>query len=480
MRWTRSRARQGLLGAGLLLLSGALLLGLVDRQLQLTVYTPEKSFAIPVQEQDGQLYVNVMDLLSPLGSVSLKQKNKEWKLTFNGAEAVFTEGSENAKLHGKSVNFGGKAVAANNALLVPVRASFPIISALLKVPVELHVDGRRLFLQNTATHFTAELKKSDHPSLLLNFDHPVNPVVTQDETKIKFTFRREPVVSDISNQPLEDKSIHSLAFSEENGLASLTINGSSGLSASVAADGRSIVIQTPAPPPPQAPAVAAAPAPEPAAPAQAPAPPVFFGNQTHSGPAFFVMIDASHGGDDQGARLGGRLAEKDVTLALARKIKNELQERGVAVRLLRDSDVTISLEQRAEISNEQRAGAYLAIHAGIPGGGVRVYTPAFGSNDKAAAGRFLSWDNAQEAYVPRSRTLAKGIAGELDKRDITATTLGTQLRPLNNINAPAIAIELAADPDNVQDITDQKFQNTVAAAIAVSIAQLRGQLEGQQ
>lgn len=192
------------------------------------------------------------------------------------------------------------------------------------------------------------------------------------------------------------------------------------------------------------------------------------------------MIDAGHGGDDVGARLGSKLAEKDVTLALARKIKADLQERGVVVRLVRDDDVTLSLEQRAETTNEQHAGAYVAIHAGTPGGGVRVYIPAFTVNGSASPGRFLTWEHAQDNYLPRSRLMALGIAGELEKKNITAVTLGTPLRPLNNINAPAIAIELAADPDNVQDITDQKFQGTVAAAIAVGVAQVRTQLEGQQ
>jgi len=192
------------------------------------------------------------------------------------------------------------------------------------------------------------------------------------------------------------------------------------------------------------------------------------------------MIDAGHGGDDNGARLGSKLLEKDVTLALARKIKAELQERGIGVRLMRDGDITLTLEQRAEASNQERAAAYVAIHAGTPGGGVRIYTPAFAVESEAGAGKFLPWDNAQGNYLPLSRVIARGIAGELKRKDITAVMLGTALRPLNNINAPAIAIELAADPDNVQDLTDQKFQNTVAAAVAVGIAQVRAQLGGQE
>lgn len=486
MRWTKSRTRQALVGAGLLFLSGSLLLCIADRQLQLMVYAPQKSYSVEVQDRDGRLYINVIDLLSPLGNTNVQSKNKEWKLTFNGADAVFNQGSENAKVRGKSVRLGGKTLIDNDKVLIPLAASFPVVSALLKVQVELHPDARRLFIDNTVTRFTAELKKSDRPLLLLNFDHPVSPVVSQEEGKVKLTFKREPVISDISTQPWEDKNIQSLAFTEDNGAAILTISGATGLNASVTGDGRSVLVQVPpppaaasAPPPPTSPATATT-APPSAPAAEASTPQLPFTNQTHSGPVFFVMIDAGHGGDDPGARLSEKLAEKDVTLTLARKIKAELQERGIAVRLMRDTDVSMSLEQRAETTNEQRAGVYVAIHAGIPGGGVRVYAPAFGTNSGAGQVKFLPWENAQENYVPRSRTLAKGIAGELDKRNITATILRASLRPLNNINAPAIGIELAGDPDNVQDITEQKFQNTVATAIAVGIAQLRGQLEGQR
>ena len=61
---------------------------------------------------------------------------------------------------------------------------------------------------------------------------------------------------------------------------------------------------------------------------------------------------------------------------------------------------------------------------------------------------------------------------------MAATKSATPLRPLNNVSAPAVAVELAADPENIQEIMAQKFQTTVAAAIASGIAHLRPQWEG--
>src|SRR5215469_1722406 len=63
----------------------------------------------------------------------------------------------------------------------------------------------------------------------------------------------------------------------------------------------------------------------------------------HAPAESFVMIDPSHGGDDPGATLAPGLREKDVTLSFSRELKKELEERGIAVRLLRDSDISLAL-----------------------------------------------------------------------------------------------------------------------------------------
>jgi N-acetylmuramoyl-L-alanine amidase len=199
-------------------------------------------------------------------------------------------------------------------------------------------------------------------------------------------------------------------------------------------------------------------------------------SETHTAPEFLVMIDPAHGGDDRGAALTEKLAEKDVTLLLARRLKTELQEKGIAARLLRDADTTLNLEQRAEIVNAQRGAVYLALHAGTPGGGIRVYSAALPSAPDAAS-RFLAWDEVQARYLARSRNLARVVAAELGKKDLPVATLSTPLRPLNNIAAPAIAVELASEPEKAQEILGQKFQGTVVAGITSALLQTKTQSE---
>src|SRR6185312_874733 len=197
-------------------------------------------------------------------------------------------------------------------------------------------------------------------------------------------------------------------------------------------------------------------------------------------PEFFVMIDPSHGGNDKGARFTGKLVEKDITLRLARELRKELDERGIASRLLRESDIDLSLDRRAEITNEQRAGIYVALHAGRPGKGVRVYAPVLTDAQQPMAGRFLPWATAQSAALGRSQNVARAVSEELKKKSMTVTNLGVPLRPLNNIAIPAIAVELAPDENNPQSLESQKRQNDVATAIALGIVQIRSQTGARQ
>ena len=440
---------------------------------QLTIYTPQTSYSIPVNEREGQLYVGIVDLISPLGNATMRVDGHDWKLQFNSVDARFTEGKDKAKVRGNSVDLSGKALLVNNRLMIPVKSSFAVLSALLKKNIEFRPEARRIFIDNAALRFTAELKKSDKSALILNFSQPVHPVATQNENSVKLVFKSEPLMSEVSSQPFDDKVIHSLSFSEDNGAASLVIAGGPGLNATMSSDGKSVTIQS------AQPVAAATPSPS-ASPEAATAGP---GTQSSAGtqlhPSFLVLIDPSHGGGDQGAQLPEKLLEKDITLAMARRLKAELEDHGIAARLVRDGDVNLSLEQRAEMANGLHAGIYIAIHAGLPGSGVRIYSPAITSAVEPA-GKFQPWESAQSPYVGRSQILAQGIAEEVGKKQIDVVRLKTPLRPLNNITAPAIAVELAPDRANVADLSSQKFQTTVAAGIASGVAQVRAQLEAQR
>src|SRR5690606_8661509 len=77
-----------------------------------------------------------------------------------------------------------------------------------------------------------------------------------------------------------------------------------------------------------------------------------------------VAIDAGHGGKDPGAIGKGGTREKDVTLAIARRLAAEInaQPRMRAL-LVRDGDVYYELRERKEIAQRAGANLFLSIHA---------------------------------------------------------------------------------------------------------------------
>ena len=76
-----------------------------------------------------------------------------------------------------------------------------------------------------------------------------------------------------------------------------------------------------------------------------------------------VVIDAGHGGKDSGA-VGKKAKEKDITLAVAKKVGSEIKKKypGVKVVYTRTTDVFVELLERANIANRNNADLFISIH----------------------------------------------------------------------------------------------------------------------
>ncbi len=82
----------------------------------------------------------------------------------------------------------------------------------------------------------------------------------------------------------------------------------------------------------------------------------------HTRPIKVIVIDPGHGGKDPGA-IGRRgTKEKDIVLAIAKKLKKELEKRGFKVILTRSRDKYLSLNERTEIANNANADLFISIH----------------------------------------------------------------------------------------------------------------------
>ncbi|HYS81931.1 MAG TPA: N-acetylmuramoyl-L-alanine amidase [Anaeromyxobacteraceae bacterium] len=103
---------------------------------------------------------------------------------------------------------------------------------------------------------------------------------------------------------------------------------------------------------------------EPSAPVvHAPAPPEVEPEAGPRRPVRRIVVDAGHGGHDTGAIGPSGVREKDVTLAIARRLASRLRGRGFEVVLTRDRDAFVPLEERTAIANGRRGDLFVSLHA---------------------------------------------------------------------------------------------------------------------
>ena len=75
-----------------------------------------------------------------------------------------------------------------------------------------------------------------------------------------------------------------------------------------------------------------------------------------------VVVDAGHGGHDRGGIPGQSVAEKNMTLDVAQRLRNVLAASGYRVVMTRDSDVFVPLPTRVAIANSYRNAIFVCIH----------------------------------------------------------------------------------------------------------------------
>jgi N-acetylmuramoyl-L-alanine amidase len=483
--------RTGEAGVCILLGFAGLLTSAAAPEKHLAVYSTAANYSLPIVQRQGHEYIGLLELLDPLGTVSAKSDPPRWRIHYNNILGEFTVGHTHARVQGRDADLAGKFLMENGRGLVPLAALGSLLPRFLGGPATLHQESGRLFVGNIATHFTASVPPEDPSHLVFRFTAPVNPSVATEPGKLRMTFSREPVAAPASpTLTFGSKTIPEATYSEGNGAAQITVNTTIPLIASFSHDGRTITL---APVKPEsATATAGAPVPQVAtpaasAPAQTPttsvaaAPQNSAATQPPPRPSaaarrYFAVVDASHGGNDRGEALSTTLAEKDVTVAFARRLRQELENRGISTLVLRDSDATVSVDDRAFYANTTHAAVYVALHAASNGHGVRLYTALLPYSSEDDRGPFHSWITAQSSSVPLSQAAAASVAAELRNQQVAVRTLTAPLRPLNNVATAAIAVEVAPAGSDVSQLMSPDYQQIVAVAVANGIADIRAQL----
>ena len=215
-----------------------------------------------------------------------------------------------------------------------------------------------------------------------------------------------------------------------------------------------------------------------------------------------VAIDAGHGGEDPGAKGAQGSLEKHVTLAIARKVKTQLDKenrmRGV---LVRDADYFIPLQGRVAKARKVHADLFVSIHADAfikpHARGSSVFALSE-SGATSVAARWLAQrenesdliggvslngkdpylartllDLSQTATINDSLKLAKAVLSELG--DINTlhkpTVEQAGFAVLKSPDIPSILIETAfiSNPEEEAKLNDEAYQEKIAGAIVAGI-----------
>ncbi len=455
-----------------LLLASLLFIGAsVAQDKKLTIYSSQGSASFPVVDRNGAEYVVLADILNQYGKTTAKQSGTKVRLKFvprsgPAIESEFNQSSAAAKIGGRKVELSSPFLISSDRGMVPTSSLPQLMSSFLELPVSFHQTARRLFIGAVSNNFTYDLQKTAPERLVLHFSAPVNPSVATEPGRIRLTFAKEPVVANTPTPALGDNVFSALTYSESNGAAEIAVAATAPLQASFSDGGKTVTITSQ--PNPQAtsaqnqstlansPNFSNVPVPMP------------------TQPRFLVVIDAAHGGDDRGAAITPTLNEKDVVLAFARRLRTALDNQGIASVLLRDSDTTLSSDQRVTSANTYRASLIVSIHATSSGSAVHLYTALLSPVPRTP---FLPWDTAQAAFLDQSLAAADAISKQLSTRKISNTSLAASLRPLSSFARPAIAIELAPLDNKADSLILLSYQQPVVSAVAAGIGELRSTLE---
>ncbi|HEU0007615.1 MAG TPA: N-acetylmuramoyl-L-alanine amidase, partial [Terriglobia bacterium] len=200
-----------------------------------------------------------------------------------------------------------------------------------------------------------------------------------------------------------------------------------------------------------------------------------------------ITVDAGHGGADRGVSIRGNVFEKDVALAIARKLRWALETRlGVSVVLSRTEDQAQSLEDRIAAANLARSNLFISIHAGNAAASAAAhsytYTNRWISDDNSPretrSSLFLPWGEAQRKSVAWSERLAEHVQAELNRALNGGQPLASRRGPIKLLSAlamPAVLVEIgnAHVPDFQAKVDSDQFQNLVAATLATAVEKFR-------
>lgn len=219
--------------------------------------------------------------------------------------------------------------------------------------------------------------------------------------------------------------------------------------------------------------------------------------------ATVVVLDPGHGGLDHGARGPAGTLEKDIALAVSRRIGSLLVQRGFQVVYTREDDSFVSLAERTKTANAALGDLYLSIHANAAedpeARGSETYFLSIEASDDHALRVAMTenrvFDQAA-AGAPASSDLVGAILGDLIRNDhlrgssevshaiqrnlsrLPGPSRGVKQAPfvvLMGVNMSAALLEIGflTHPEEGRRLRGGAYQQEIAVAVADAVAEVR-------
>jgi N-acetylmuramoyl-L-alanine amidase len=198
-----------------------------------------------------------------------------------------------------------------------------------------------------------------------------------------------------------------------------------------------------------------------------------------------VIVDPGHGGQDTGSKGSGGLLEKEITMALANKLVQALEETGeIRSELTRTDDQAVSLDDRAGLANHNHGDLFISLHVGTTftpdptGFSIYYWSPTTASPTATPSSNTLKpWDQEHEPYWEKSRMLASLMKEELLWSIPWASggVLPADIYLLRRTRMPAVMLELGSlkHLEEAAQLQKLEFQEAVAKALTQGIIKYR-------
>ncbi|MEA2488637.1 MAG: N-acetylmuramoyl-L-alanine amidase, partial [Acidobacteriota bacterium] len=217
-----------------------------------------------------------------------------------------------------------------------------------------------------------------------------------------------------------------------------------------------------------------------------------------------IVIDPGHGGKDVGAIGPNGLQEKELTLAICRKLADALSAKvGARVVLTREDDSVVSLDQRTAIANQYKADLFLSVHLNAAvtkvAKGSETYFLSLEASDELARKaaetenaassaadpssdlKLILWDLAQQSYLDESSRFAQAVQEEMNAASAVHNR-GVKQAPfkvLVGATMPAALVEVGfiSNPEEEAKLQTPEFQTMLVEALTRAVQRYKTEYE---